>query len=917
MASINPLSDYPYRFPWLAGFFTVLIWLLLLGSCSRPAEPVFQKEFTLSVSTEGQGSVNQRVLNEMDLATASPRRVELTATPVDGWEFTSWSGDLQGSQNPAVIALDGDKQLVAVFMNRPVLTTSEVTNIRSTSAVSGGVIQNEGSSPVTARGVVWNTAGEPTTEQNEGITTDGSGTGSFTSSLANLNPDTQYYVRAYATNSAGTSYGASLSFTTRDGNVAVTTFEITEITTESALGGGEITDDGGDPVTVRGVCWSTSQNPTTSNSCTSDGSGTGSFTSNLTSLNPDTRYFVRAYATNSQGTAYGNQREFRTQVQTSLPTVSTASVTSITENSAQSGGNVTDDGNASVTARGVCWSTSQNPTTSNSCTTNGSGTGSFTSNLTGLNPDTRYYVRAYATNSAGTAYGNQREFRTQVQVSLPTVSTSAVSSITETSAQSGGNVSDDGGASVTARGVCWSTSQNPTTGDTCTSNGSGTGSFTSNLTGLNPDTQYYVRAYATNSQGTAYGNQRDFTTDREVGLATVSTSAVSSITETSAQSGGNVSDDGGASVTARGVCWSTSQNPTTGDTCTSNGSGTGSFTSNLTNLNPDTRYYVRAYATNSAGTAYGNQREFRTQVQVSLPTVSTSSVSSITENSAQSGGNVSDDGGASVTARGVCWSTSQNPTTGDTCTSNGSGTGSFTSNLTNLNPDTRYYVRAYATNSAGTAYGNQRNFTTASGSDDSGRDNSTAVVDVNNPATGRTWMDRNLGASRAATSSMDSQAYGDLYQWGRSADDHQQRSSPTTGTLSSNDRPGHGSFILSPNNPWDWRSPKNDNLWQGVNGANNPCPAGYRLPTEAEWIAERDSWSSNSTDGAFSSSLKLPMAGTRNYSNGSLFAVDSGGRYWSGTVDGSYARSLYFDSDDADIHTIRRAVGRSVRCIKN
>ena len=197
------------------------------------------------------------------------------------------------------------------------------------------------------------------------------------------------------------------------------------------------------------------------------------------------------------------------------------------------------------------------------------------------------------------------------------------------------------------------------------------------------------------------------------------------------------------------------------------------------------------------------------------------------------------------------------------------------------------------------------------------RDTRTAVVDVRNPRTGRVWMDRNLGASRAATSSTDSQSYGDLYQWGRATDGHQRRNSQTTSTLSSSDQPSHGSFILAPNSPRDWRSPQNDNLWQGVNGINNPCPAGYRLPTEPEWEAESNSWSSNNTSGALNSPLKLPLAGGRSFSSGSLFDVGSGGGYWSSTVSGSDARILRFSSSNADVVSLYRAYGLSVRCLKD
>jgi hypothetical protein len=206
-------------------------------------------------------------------------------------------------------------------------------------------------------------------------------------------------------------------------------------------------------------------------------------------------------------------------VPATLPTVSTNTVTSITTTSAVCGGNVTSDGGATVTARGVCWSSStSSPTTSNSHTTNGSGTGSFTSNMSGLSPNTFYYVRAYATNSQGTSYGSTRTFTTPPpSTTPPTVSTNTVSSIGTTSAVCGGNVTSDGGASVTARGVCWSSStSSPTTSNSHTTNGSGTGSFTSSITGLSPGTTYYVRAYATNSQGTSYGSSKSFTTNSSI-----------------------------------------------------------------------------------------------------------------------------------------------------------------------------------------------------------------------------------------------------------------------------------------------------------------------------------------------------------------------------------------------------------------
>ena len=155
----------------------------------------------------------------------------------------------------------------------------------------------------------------------------------------------------------------------------------------------------------------------------------------------------------------------------------------------------------------------------------------------------------------------------------------------------------------------------------------------------------------------------------------------------------------------------------------------------------------------------------------------------------------------------------------------------------------------------------------------------TLVVDVTNPITGFTWMDRNLGASQAASSSTDTNAIGDYYQWGRRSDGHQCRTSPTTTNLSSTDQPFNGDFIITPNQAVnDWRSPQNDNLWQGKNGINNPCPIGYRIPTIAEFEAELLSWGSNNAAGAYASPLKLTLAASRGFWDGSY--SPGGGGVW-------------------------------------
>ena len=318
----------------------------------------------------------------------------------------------------------------------------------------------------------------------------------------------------------------------------------------------------------------------------------------------------------------------------------------------------------------------------------------------------------------------------------------------------------------------------------------------------------------------------------------------------------------------------------------------------------NTTYTYRVYSSNQVGksTLYSNEVTVKT---VSGPKLSTTSVSEVSAFGAKSGGNITSDGGSPITARGVVWSTETAPTIAlATKTSDGTGTGTFQSTVTGLAGNTKYYVRAYATTSSETSYGEDKVFTTIP---------ENTVVGAN----GKIWMDRNLGAARVAISSTDSLGFGDLYQWGRAKDGHQLRTSATTATLASVDKPATSDFITSKTGTQDWRNPQNSTLWQGLNGSNNPCPTGFRLPTVAEWNLEIAGWSSNTNVGAFVSSLKLPMAGSRSASTGDISLAGSGGYYWTSTVDGTRSRVVVISEAQAFVSTSVRGDGKSVRCIRN
>ena len=471
--------------------------------------------------------------------------------------------------------------------------------------------------------------------------------------ITGFDSDSVYYVRAYAINNSGISYGKEIRFKTLAAKLASVSTDSISIGFTNANFSKTINDVGG-KIIEEGFYYGTNPNPTASDNKSVSGY--------LTNLISNTNYFIRAYVINSVGISYGNEINFKTLEQ-KLAKVRTDSV-SVKFVDAQFNCTVEDDGGSSIKEQGVCYSLKPNPSISDK------KFGNYT-NLTGFNPDSTYYVRAYAINAIGVSYGNEFSFKAKAPI-LATVKTDS-SSTNYTTANFSASVIDNGGANIIEQGVCYSNTQNPTIADKKSSG---------YLTNLTLDTTYFVRAYAINKVGVAYGNEIMFKT-KAAKLAVIKTDSIS-VAYTTASFGCTVTDDGGE-ITEKGLCYSTSKNPTVSNYKSQYGY--------LTNLKPNTIYFIRAYAINNAGIVYGNEISFKT-LALQLPTVQ-ATFYSVSYNTANFGVSIGSDGGSSVTEQGVCYNTSPNPTT-----ANSKSYGY----ITNLTPNTTYYVRSYAINAVGTAY---------------------------------------------------------------------------------------------------------------------------------------------------------------------------------------------------------------------
>ena len=491
------------------------------------------------------------------------------------------------------------------------VTTSTMTYVGVNSAVGGGNVISDGNGSIIARGICWSTSYPPYVTDSH--TNDGSTVGPFTSTAIGLNPGTTYYVRAYVTNSVGTAYGDTVSFTTTICNTptfpTVTMDSVTNILPYTATFHGNVVNDGCSMLLARGFSYrAVDSDPSIWRNFTVDVVSEGAFSATVAidSLDANKTFYVRAYATNSVGTKIADS--VFTFVSSKTPPLVTTNntVTDITYTSAKSGGNVTFAGGASVTKKGLCFGLNENPTIQHDSIAeyNGSGLGAFTCTMTGLTDNTVYHVRAYATNSVGTNYGEDRVFSTLAYLP-PSVEILTPTGITYTSFTCSGNVTNEGSYPVVERGIGYSTTPIPSEEDTYIPIGSGSGTFDTIISGLTPNTTYYVWAYARNNIGQQANSERIPVTTLANTVPEVATLNVSELGKCT----GKVISTGGLPITEKGFCYSiySTMPDTTEYRVFADG---GTFSALLPNMTNNQSYYVRAYAINDTGIAYGRTIQF-------------------------------------------------------------------------------------------------------------------------------------------------------------------------------------------------------------------------------------------------------------------------------------------------------------------
>ncbi len=585
-----------------------------------------------------------------------------------------------------------------------------------------------------------------------------------------------------------------------------------------------------------------------------------------------------------------------------LSSLITREITEIGANYAKSGGEIMES-HEEIDQRGICWDTLSQPELNDYFTDDGSGDGVYVSEMTGLKVQQVYYVRAYIIKGSDTVYGNERSFKTLIG-NKPSAAASDATNITATTAVLHGNVVSSGDTPVTERGFCWKKGDYPSIEDDNILVGSGTGEFSAEINGLEQDAVYNFRSWARNAAGIDYSSNYSFSTP--VGqVPEVSTGEVKDIGISSALCEGMVITDGGVQVTHRGVCWNQTGAPAFHENHTFEGEGLGEFESQLNDLLPDTKYYVRAYAINAVDIDYGEEKVFFT-LQAGKPTVNTLMPFNISSSRACCGGSITDNGGFEIMSCGVCWSTEHNPDINDDHTSEGKESDSFESLMNGLEPNTTYYVRAYAANPSAVGYGSEFVFKTeiacpAVMTDNEGNDYETVLIGD------QCWMKENLNMGRFKASHWVFSNDGEVERY---CYDNNIDNCETYGAL------------------YSWDEMMN---YSSDEGAQGICPQGWHIPSESEWeellayvggttaatTNLRDTYYWSDGGGNNQSGFSARGAGILSESN-SFYGLRYQTNFWSSSMylDKTCAYEIRDFGAVLRVKTVKQ-LGYSVRCIRH
>ena len=612
---------------------------------------------------------------------------------------------------------------IATVATAPVVVTNAVSGINVNAAIAtlNATVENIGDPSYIEKGFVYAETPNPTIE-NTKIQVGGVGDGEYSMQINNLTRNMLYYVRAYIINTQGVYYSKneiSFKIETTPPAVSVKPISNLDVIKRTATLNGVVDDEGVPAYTERGFVYHIEGNPTIENTrIVTSGKGKGEFSANISNLNTDQPYYVRAYAINDGGITYSNTQETFT-LSTSLASVSISQVSDmdIDDASVVLNATITDAGVPPYTERGFVYSTSGTPTINeNKLVVEGTGTGTYSFKLKGLEYNKQYYVRAYVINEKGIAYSSTQETFT-VGTTSPATSVLAVTDINygKASAVFNGTMSNTGNPKYTERGFVYGTMTDPTIEHNKVVASSSGSSFNMKVAGLELNTSYYVRTYAIQNETPHYSsNEVSFVI--EATLPEVTTPTVSNIDYANRQAifTASVLTAGDPAFTEKGFVYGLSVNPNVYDDMkvSSSNPELGEYNKTVTELQPNVTYHLRAYAQNSGGVAYSEDVTF--SLTYTEPNIGTLYIDEINLNEGVAVVRSSViDGNPMHTERGFVYATHSNPTINDNYVIvEGTGTGDFVGTISNLDINKTYYVKAYVKTEIGVYYSSDKTFTT-------------------------------------------------------------------------------------------------------------------------------------------------------------------------------------------------------------